>query len=835
MTGFYTSVVKNANTILYRGYDNQGKRIKERVKYKPTLYTESKNANSIWKSLDGTPVEGVPFSNIRDAESFLKTYKDVPGYTIHGSDRFVSSFIQSRFPGKIEFEPRNVDVAYVDIETAYDNGFPHPNIADQEILTIAFKSSRESIYRVWSFGKSYDPSVTTTGLKIEYYEYRNEIEMLQSFLSWWEDEDHIPDVISGWNTRFFDIPYIVNRIKRVLGEKEANRLSPWKNVYGKEVEMMGRKQQVFDIKGIESLDYLDLFKKFGYKYGNQESYKLDHIANVVLGTKKVDYTDLGSLKKLYEQDFQRFVDYNIVDVELIEKMEDKVGLINLVLTMAYLGGVNYSDTLGTVGIWDSIIFRRLAQKKIAVPPSKNHHRTGFTGGYVKEPHVGLHDWVMSFDLNSLYPNIIIQCNMSPETLIPHTRIDGLNPDKVLEADSCLTEDDVSVAANGSCYRKDKQGIIPEIIQELYDKRVMIKQQMLKAQQRMEQEGSSPSIEREIARCETEQMAVKILLNSLYGAMGNVWFRYFDLRIAEGVTLTGQSVIRYAEKELNAYLNKALGEVKDRVVAIDTDSVYVNVNDVIQKAKPKDPVAFLDELGSTAIEPVLKKAFERFAVTMNSYKNRMVMAREVIADRGIWTAKKRYILNVHNSEGVQYAKPKLKIMGIEAVKSSTPQVCREAMRDMFKTILTTDEKTTQEAIAKFKKKFLKLTPEQISFPRGVSDIRSFADRDTIYTKGTPMHVRGCLLYNHHLTKSGLQTNYELIQSGDKIRFVYLHIPNPIRENVIAFPTKLPDELGLSKYINYDLQFEKTFLDPLKFILDAIDWKPEAVMTLEDFFV
>jgi DNA polymerase elongation subunit (family B) len=376
MIGFYTSVVKNANTILYRGYDNQGKRIKERVKYKPTLYTESKNANSIWKSLDGTPVEGVPFANMRDAESFLKTYKDVPGYTIHGSDRFVSSFIQSRFPGKIEFEPHNVDIAYVDIETAYENGFPHPNIADQEILTIAFKSSRESIYRVWSFGKSYDPSVTTTGLKIEYYEYRNEIEMLQAFLSWWEDEDHIPDVISGWNTRFFDIPYIVNRIKRVLGEKEANRLSPWKNVYGKEVEMMGRKQQVFDIKGIESLDYLDIFKKFGYKYGNQESYKLDHIANVVLGTKKVDYTDLGSLKKLYEQDFQRFVDYNIVDVELIEKMEDKVGLLNLVLTMAYLGGVNYSDTLGTVGIWDSIIFRRLAQKKIAVPPSKKHSPDG---------------------------------------------------------------------------------------------------------------------------------------------------------------------------------------------------------------------------------------------------------------------------------------------------------------------------------------------------------------------------------------------------------------------------------------------------------------------------
>jgi DNA polymerase elongation subunit (family B) len=836
MTGFYTSICKYGNKILYRGYDNQGKRVEERVSFKPTLYLESKNSSpSQWQSLAGSSLEPMKFNTMREAGEFIKLYEGVDGYTIHGNDRHIPAFIQSRFPGKIEFEPRNVDVVYIDIETAYDDGFPHPHIANQEILTIALKSSREDIYRIWGFGKSYNPHQTTTGLQIEYYEYPDEVSMLQSFLAWWSNKDHTPDIITGWNTRFFDIPYIVNRIVNVLGAKEAKKLSPWGLYDAKTIKMMGKEQLAFEIKGIEQLDYLDLFKKFGYKYGNQESYKLDHIANVVLGTKKVDYTDLGSLKKLYEQDYQRFVDYNIVDVELIEKMEDKVGLINLVLTMAYLGGVNYSDTLGTVGIWDSIIFRRLAQQKVAIPPSKKHHRTGFTGGYVKEPHVGLHDWVMSFDLNSLYPNIIIQCNMSPETLIPHTRIDGLNPDKVLEADSCLTEDDVSVAANGSCYRKDKQGIIPEIIQELYDKRVMIKQQMLKAQQRMEQEGSSPSIEREIARCETEQMAVKILLNSLYGAMGNIWFRYFDLRIAEGVTLTGQSVIRYAEKELNAYLNKALGEDKDRVVAIDTDSVYVNVNDVIQKAKPKDPVAFLDELGSTAIEPVLKKAFERFAVTMNSYKNRMVMAREVIADRGIWTAKKRYILNVHNSEGVQYAKPKLKIMGIEAVKSSTPQVCREAMKEMFKIILTTDEETTQAAIADFKKAFREIPVEKIAFPRGVSNVTNYQDNLNIYDKGTPMHVRASLLYNHHLKKNGLQNRFESIRNGDKMKYVYLHIPNPIRENVIAFNSVLPEEFGLEKYINHDLQFEKAFLEPLKFVLDAIGWAPEKIVTLEDFFV
>jgi DNA polymerase elongation subunit (family B) len=832
MTQFYTSVCKWGKQILYRGYNSNGERIQEKITYKPTLYLESKNKVSTWKSLYGAPLEPMKFASMKEADGFIDTYKGVDGYEIHGNNKYVSAFIQSRHPSKIDFVSENVETHYIDIETDYNDGFPHAHIADQQVLTIAVKSSRENFYRVWGM-KGYNPSVSSTNLKIEYYHYHDETSMLQAFMEWWASSP--PDIVSGWNTRFFDIPYLVNRVSRILGSKVAKNFSPWRLVEERNVKIMGKEQLAFDIKGVEQLDYMDLFKKFGYKYGNQESYKLDHIASVVLGTKKVDYTDMGSLKKLYEKDFQRFVDYNIVDVELIEKMEDKVGLINLVLTMAYLGGVNYTDTLGTVGIWESIIFRRLAQRHVAIPAKQNNYKSDFAGGYVKEPQVGMHEWIMSFDLNSLYPNIIIQCNMSPETLIPHNRIDGLNPDKVLESDSCLTEDDVSVAANGSCYRKDKQGIIPEIIQELYDKRVIIKNQMLSAQQRKENEGSSSSIEREIARCETEQMAVKILLNSLYGAMGNAWFRFFDIRIAEGVTLTGQSVIRYAEKHLNGYLDKALGESKDRVIAIDTDSVYVNVNDVIQKANPKDPVAFLDNLGSKAIEPVLEKAFDKFSVILNSYLNRMVMKREVIADRGIWTAKKRYILNVHNSEGVQYAEPKLKIMGIEAVKSSTPQVCRDAMKHMFRTIISTDEKTTQEAIAKYKEEFKTLTPEQIAFPRGISNIVNYRNQDTIYDKGTPMHIRAALLFNHHVRANGIQNKYELISNGDKIRFVYLYIPNPIRENVIAFVDKLPDELGLHKYVNYDLQFEKTFLDPLKFILDAIDWKPEAVMTLEDFFV
>lgn len=830
---FYTSVERFANTILYRGYDGNGKRVQERVRFKPTLYLQSKNKSGSWKAIDGTPLEPMQFDSMSECREFQETYKNVPEFKAHGNDRHIPAFIYSRFPGTIQFEKGNIDILYLDIETAYDDGFSEAHQAQNRILTLAAKSSRGDVYHIWGI-KAYDPSRTETGLNVEYHHYRDEPTMLQAFIEWWADPNNMPDVITGWNTRFFDIPYLVNRIARILSQEQALRLSPWGKVDQRDVKIMGRSQIAYNIMGIEQLDYLDLFKKFGYKYGNQETYKLDHIANVVLGEQKVNYDEYGTLQKLYDGDYQKFIDYNIKDVELIEKFEDKLGLLNLVFTMAYMGGVNYNDTLGTTAIWDSIIFRRLAQKKIAIPPINENRKEMFAGGYVKDPQIGLHNWVMSFDLNSLYPNIIIQYNMSPETLIPHTRVD-MNPDKVLELKSFPIEDDVAMAANGACFRRDKPGIIPEIIEELYNKRVIIKNQMLAAQKKKEaKDGIVAQLEREIARCETEQLAVKILLNSLYGAYGNRYFRYFDLQIAEGITLTGQAVIRWAEKEINGWLNNLLKDDKDYVIAIDTDSVYIGVEDLVNKLKPKNPVEFLDKFASEGIEPTLKKSFDRLSSVTNCYKNRMVMKREAIADRGIWTAKKRYILNVHNNEGVQYAEPKIKIMGIEAIKSSTPAICRNAFKQMFKIIMNGSEKQTQDAIRTFKSEFSKCSPEQVAFPRGVTDIRSYIDKTTIYKKGTPIHCRGSLLYNHYLKMNGLEKQYQRIQNGDKIKFVYLHYPNPIKENVISFPDSLPDELGLHKFINYDLQFEKTFLDPLNIILDAINWKAEPVSTIEDFF-
>jgi len=850
ISGFYTSVDRHKNNLKYRGYDHDGKKIYNSYRYRPELFLESKDKDAEWKSLSGKPLESVRFDSMSECTKFIKQYEDIPSFHVYGNERHIPAFIQSQFPNKVEYDKRMIDILYIDIETAISEtaGFSDPEIAEQEILTIAVKSSRCDTYVVWGLKDYSTSSSSIPHIKKEYRKFDTEFEMLENFLDWWSDPENTPDVVTGWNTTFFDIPYIINRITRVLGETQVKCLSPWKDISTRKVMMFGKEKISYTISGIQSLDYLDLFKKFTLNtYGQQESYRLDNIGEVVLGQRKIDYSDVGGLKELYELDFQRFVDYNIVDVELIERFEDKLGLIELVFTLAYLGGVNYTDTLGTVSIWDSIIFRKLANKKIAVPPSKRSEKQSYPGGFVKEVIPGMYDWVMSFDLNSLYPNIIIQYNMSPETLIRHSAITGTNPDKILNDPRKLTEDDnLAVAANGAVFSKTKQGFLPEIIEELYNNRKKIKGNMLgkqsemesiKSEKREDNHSKLESLEKEVSLLDTEQMAIKILMNSLYGALGNQYFRYFDINIAEGITLTGQLIIRWAEKHVNEWLSKDFlkeDKIKDRIIAIDTDSVYLNVKDVVDKFQPKNPVKFLSEFGSKAIEPMLSKVYQELADFTCAYKNTMVMSRECIADRAIWTAKKRYILNVHNNEGVQYSEPKIKMMGIEAIKSSTPKVCRVAMKEMFKIMLSGDEKKTQKAIELFKTHFKTLPAHDIASPRGVTSVTKYYDSQSTYIKGTPMHCRASLVYNKRLEILGLENKYKSIQNGDKIKFVFLKKENPTGENVVAFLEELPEELELSRYIDYEMQFQKVFLDPIGLILNAIKWSAEERSSLDDFF-
>mgnify|MGYP001197801468 FL=1 len=842
MTKFYTNVSRYGNMILLRGYEN-GQRIEKKVKYEPILFT-STNLPTEWKTLDGTPVgianAGKRFESMRSANEYVTANKSVAGKKIFGNTKYIPAFINDNYPGQISFDRNKINVTTIDIEVASDDGFPEPDKADHRVISIALKNNIDNTYYIWALG---DFDVSKSYMKthrVVYRKFDREDDLLINFITHWSQQSSSPDIVTGWNVRFFDIPYLVNRINRMLGDSFAKKLSPWGLVDRQEITKKGRTQVAFDLKGISQLDYLDLFQKFGYSYGPQESYKLDHIANVVLNEKKLSYDEYSNLHTLYKNNHQKFIDYNIKDVELVDRLEDKLGLITLCVTMAYKGGVNYNDTFGTTLIWDTIIYRRLFANNIIVPFIEDKTKTMYPGGFVKDPHVGIHDNIVSFDLNSLYPSIIMQYNMSPET-IANGEIGQFDIEQVLTNSQRPNKNGKALAANGQYFNIDKQGIVPFIVDEMYKERVEIKQKMIEAQRKLQEVDRNDKqelyqIERDISINENQQMAIKILLNSLYGAMGNKYFRFFDQRIAEAITLTGQLTIRWAEYAINAYLNRVLQtrEWKDFVIAIDTDSLYVCLDDLVKKFEPNNPIDFLDKICQDALEPELEKSYQKLFDMLGGVDNRMVMKREAIADRGLWTAKKRYILNVHDNEGVRYKEPKLKIMGIEAIKSSTPAPCRDALRNIFKVIMEKDEISVQLAIQQFKDYFKTLDPDEIAFPRGVSKVREFKDRNAIYKKGTPIHVRGSLLYNKLVNDLTLNKKYTPINNGDKIKFVYLRTPNAIHENVIAFPDYLPEEFGLRKYIDHELQFKKTFLDPIEPVLDAVGWNHEEVASLEDFF-
>lgn len=820
---FYTSVERFGNKILYRGYEH-GKPVARKESFMPTLYTNSGN-DSGWKTLEGRPLSSILFDDMRTASDYIKKFSSVNGMEVHGMNNFVFQYITNKFPDDISFNYNLINIMNIDIEVQSDDGFPHPDEADYPVISIAL-TDKKGRYMVWGLG-DYDNDRED----VSYMRCRDEYNLLTRFLEYYEL--NMPDIITGWNTKFFDMPYLINRLRKVGGDKMTKRFSPWGLVNSRSVKIMGQANSYYEIMGVQQMDFLDVFKKFGYSYGQQESYRLDHVAHTVLGEKKIDYSEHGNLYTLYKEDYQKFIDYNIKDVELVQRMMEKTGLMQLAVTIAYKGGVNFEDSMGTTNIWDSFIYRVLNKQYIAAPPKEAKAKTSYPGGFVKEPVVGLHEWVSSFDLNSLYPNIIIQWNMSPETVI-----DGLVPNVSVESileGGITPPPDSCVAPTGARFRKDKQGVIPAIIDQLYSERRVTKKEMLDTQQEYEN-TKNEMLQSKLVQLDNEQMAIKILMNSLYGALGNRYFRYFDQRVAEAITAAGRLAIKWAERAVNQGMNQILeAQEKDYVIAIDTDSLYINMSDIVNKFNPKDPVKFLDKICAGYFEPkVIAPAYARLAEITNAYEPRMEMGREVIADKAIWVAKKRYILNVHNNEGVQYEEPKLKMMGIEAVKSSTPQIVRDKFKEVFKVIIGGSEANTQKFISDFRDLFSSLPPEDVSFPRGVKELNKWTDSDTIYAKGTPIHVRGSLLFNHAIESNGLNKQYELVKQGEKVKFVYLKTPNPLNENVVAYPHLLPKELNLHKYIDYNLMFDKTFLDPLNVILDAVGWSSEEQASLEDFF-
>lgn len=840
---FYTSVNLVRNNILLRGYED-GKRVQEYIAYNPFLFITSKTGNTKFRTLDGKPVDRMNFDSPAEARDFLRTYKDVSGLSVYGLDKFQYTFIYENYPGDIAYDPEVINVLNIDIETPTDEGFPDIQKAEVPVTAITMKLRDEHIVLGM---QEYTPKSD----KVRFILCKDEYALLSNFIKIWNMPSWNPDIVTGWNVEFFDIPYLVNRITKLLGEREAKKLSPWGILEEHEVESKGRKQQAYRPMGVAVLDYQQLYKK--HTYVKQETYKLDYIAYVELGEKKLDYSEYDSLYDLYIKNYEKFIDYNIHDVALVAKLDDKLKLFELVYALAYDAKVNYEDTFASVKPWDVIIHNYLLENKYVIPQFMNKIQDrDLPGGYVKEPVPAMYKWVVSFDLNSLYPHLIMQYNISPDTFLmrlPYDlSVDDLLKGKLNEIREEFVDRNCTITANLCLYDKKKQGFLSKLMQKMYDDRVVYKQKMIEAKKLYESFADKKSPEaiqasKDIARYHNMQQAKKIQLNSAYGALGNQYFRWFDINHAEAITLSGQLSIRWMANKMNEYMNKLFKtNGVDYVIACDTDSMYVNFDRLVELVfagraeTPSDLeiTRYMDKVCREKIEPYIDSCYQELSEYVNAFAQKMKMKREAIANKGIWTAKKRYILNVYNLEGVEYSTPKLKMQGIEAVRSSTPSSVRESIKTALEIIMNKDEKALQAYIDEFKTEFYTLPFDEVAFPRGCNGMHKYKDASQIYRKGTPIQVKGALLYNNFLEKKGLEKKYPVIFEGDKIKFAYLKMPNPLHNPVISVPDELPKQLGLHNYIDYDMQFEKSFLEPLKNILDSIGWSHEERVTIEDFF-
>jgi|TARA_B100001250_G_scaffold8502_2_gene7245 DNA polymerase elongation subunit (family B) len=828
---FYTYARHYGNDILFRGVKD-GKRFTARRGFQPTLFVKSQE-KSKYKSIFGENVSPMKFPTNKEATAFFDSYKDVDNFPIFGQNYYAYQYITENYPGEIQWDANKMAIYSIDIETTSEGGFPNVDSPSEKVLVITLQNNNTKKITTFGLGE-FTPTKETSHLDIDYHGFDTEEQLLENFLTWWQE--NCPDIITGWNSNLFDMPYLITRVQRVLGEDEHKRFSPFKLINKRPIRFANREMTAFEITGVAQLDYLDLYKKFTYV--TRESYKLDFIAETELGKNKLE-SGFDTFKEFYDGDWNRFVEYNIIDTVIVDELEDKMKLIELAITMAYDAKCNYNDVFSAVRTWDSLLYNHLWEKDIVIHQGGGRKDRQIEGAFVQEPVPGSYEWVASFDATSLYPSILMQHNMSPETIVPGFKYDVSVDDQLdrYQLDK-LKEKNYTMAGNGSCYTREKKGLFPEIVQKFFNDRLKYKKLMQKAQKDFQETGALHH-KNEISKYNNFQMARKIQLNSLYGALANQYFRFYDDRIAEGITMSGQLVIRDTAKALDKYMNKVCG-TEDEMYSFysDTDSCYVTCKNLVDNFFPdKDVdkvVGLLDKIGTEKIEPAIAQAMTKLGNYTNAFEHKIDFKREVIADKGVFVAKKRYALNVLDDEGLRLKDPKLKVMGLEIVRSSTPAPIRDSLKEAVRLILTSDEEHLQKYIAEAQKHFNTLTAEDIAFPRGCNNLKKYTSTADVYQKGTPIHVRGSLLYNKLLKDKSLNLKYENIQEGDKIKFLYLKEPNSLHENTIAFVTKLPKEFEITKYVDYDLIFQKAFIDPLENILKPIGWNTEPQATLEDLF-
>lgn len=832
MTIFYTNIYQYRGKLLLKGIAN-GKPFMDDISYEPYLFVLG---DGPYKTVDGKSCKRKDFKSIKDQWDWIRQYENMSNHEFFGLTSCSYVYLNDHFPGEIQYDPKLISVVSIDIEVDSRNGMPKVEEAADEITAITLTKNNKII----TFGtKYYKPTLEN----VEYVLAEDEEELLKRFLEVWNSEEWLPDVITGWYIESFDIPYIINRLRRVFDEKAAKILSPWNIINEREI-MRGksssnygdRTEKIYEIAGITQLDYLQLYKKF--TPSNHSSYRLDSIAQEELGQGKLDYSEYRDLNELYEKNPAKYYDYNIIDALRVAQLEEKLGFIQLVIGIAYTAKVNYVDALTTIRPWDIIIHNYLMERKIVIPQLKENHDVKFRGAYVKEPQLGLFENVLSFDFEGLYPRILSQHNISPETFIKMCNIpsveDILKAESFGDGTSIAVSLKASICGNGCLYTNEKRGFIGEIVDKFIDLRKVVKKSMLTLQKN---EGDK----NEISKADMKQQALKILTNGLYGACGNRYFRWFSIHMAEAVTVTGQIFAQWVGMKLNQFINKMIGTKNvDYLIASDTDSVYLNLGPLIDhlglkfKTK-KDQIDYLDNISKEIIEPKIDNWCRQITSMMNVYQFGLNMKREAICDKAVWRAAKNYGLNIWDLEGVRFKEPKIKIKGLEIVRSSTPKSCRDALKEALRLILQSNEESLHDHIKMFHEKFMQMSIEDIAFPRGVDGIVDYYDPVMICKKGTPIHVRGCIVFNEFIRENKLEYKYPMIRDKEKIKFFYLKEPNIYRSHVMALPDRdIPPQLELDNWIDRRVQYDKTFLSPIKSILNVIGWQDEKRVTAMMFF-
>ena len=855
MSKFYTNYSTIGNSLYIRGYDD-GKYFSEKINIKPTLYLDDITGQSEIKSIYDKPIKSVEMENIWAAKEFVDSYSgtnvNVYGNTNHGSQYLIEN------PELAKYNSKDIKIMFFDIEVYSDNiggKFPESHEALCPIVSISFYDSKSKKYvvlgyprypgkddtQVWAKHRSSIPKNIEGGQDVldnlSYIECQNEEDLINKFIV--ALNTFKPDILSGWNSGKFDVVYMYTRMKN-LGMDPA-RLSPWKKARIRAYRGKFDMEYSVTLDGISNIDYMDLYIK---RNETLPTYKLDYVAKKEKVGAKISYR--GSLNELYETDYQKFIDYNIVDTVILKKIEEKRNLFDSIYGIAYRTKSTFEDAFGTVKVWENIIADEL-WKINKRPPARRppkYEGESIPGGYVKVPQPKRYGWSESFDYNSLYPKLCEMFNISPETLVPEHEI-MTSPDLMLhkKTDVSFLKPNETLCASGYVFRTDFEGIIPKIMRELYQERVVMKKKMLEAKQRAA--NGDVSAKEEAIYYNTQQTAAKLLLNSGYGALAQSSFLYFDNRLASSITLSGQLAIKWAEKSMNEYFNKILKtENQDYCIGIDTDSLYMNIDPLVKKfcsnMNTDQRVDAMDKFAAEKIEPMLASTLEELKVYTNARSQQMFAKRENISSASIWTAKKRYCMLVHDSEGVRYESPELKITGLEAIKSSTPDFARDKMKELLMLILESEnnEEKCQEFIKLVKDEFMTMeNVEAIAFPRSMNGMSEYKDINSPSwsKKGCGAAPHGAIVYNELIERMNL-VNYRPIKEGTKAFYVYLKKPNRANNtHVLSFESEIPKEFGIHPAIDRKKQYEKSFLSPMKELMQLSGWEIEKKSNLNSLFM